>query len=389
MKVYRYKLYTNAKRGELRGLIFRFGIVRNYAVKMFSGYYRLTGKSLGAFELSNHIAKKKRNKNTATAKMVEGLPSQAVQECVGRVYKGYKNFFAYCKRRKNGKGVGRVRPPSVRNPGKNLSFTLLQSGYKFFTTEPNKVRIGDKTYGFFKSQELKGKVKRVTVKRDWCGDLYIVVLTDCTESKELPMTGKAAGYDFGLKTFLTRHDGKKIESPEFLKSQMKRYKKLSRNLSKKVKGSNNRRKSRLELARFYRHIENCREDWQWKTARSVLKEYDIVCLETLNLDGMKRLWGRKVSDLCFASFVNKLEYLASLSGKEVRHIPWDYASSQTCSECGYMNKDTKDLNVREWTCPVCGKHHDRDENAAKNILSVGTSTDWRGSVRPISERGVA
>ena len=389
MKVYRYKLYTNAKRGELRELIFRFGIVRNYAVKMFHGYYKLTGKTLSAYQLSNHIAKAKKNPNKRTAKMVDGLPSQAVQECVGRVYKGYKNFFAYCKRRKNGKVAGRVRPPSVRNPGKNLSFTLLQSGYKFHSTEPNKVRIGEKTYGFFKSQELKGKVKRVTVKRDWCGDLYIVVLTDCMEAKELPMTGKAAGYDFGLKTFLTRHDGKKIESPEFLKSQMKRDKKLSRNLSKKVKGSNNRRKARLELARFYRHIENCREDWQWKTARSMLTEYDIVCLETLNLDGMKRLWGRKVSDFGFASFVNKLEYLASLSGKEVRHIPWDYASSQTCSECGYRNKDTKDLRVRDWTCPVCGKHHDRDENAAKNILSVGTSTDWRGSVRPISEMRVA
>lgn len=259
MKVYRYKLYTNAKRGELRELIYRFGIVRNYAVKMFSGYYRLTGRSLSAFDLSNHVARKKRNKNTATAKMVDGLPSQAVQECVGRVYKGYKNFFAYCKKRKNSKAVCRVRPPSVRKPSKNLSFTLLQAGYKFSSTEPNKVRIGDRTYGFFKSQELKGKVKRVTVKRDRCGDLYIVVLTDCTEAKSLPMTGKAAGYDFGLKTFLTRHDGKRIESPEFLKGQMKRYRKLSRNLSNKVNGSNSRRKARLELSRFHRHIDRCRE----------------------------------------------------------------------------------------------------------------------------------
>lgn len=389
MKVYRYKLYTNAKRGELKELIYRFGIVRNYAVKMFRGYYKLTGKTLSAYQLSNHIAKAKKNPNRRTAKMVDGLPSQAVQECVARVDKGYKNFFSYCKRKKSGKVCTRVRPPSVRKPSKNLSFTLLQCGYRFSSTEPNKIRIGEKTYGFFKSQELKGKVKRVTVKRDWCGDVWIVVLTDCTEAKELPMTGKAAGYDFGLKTFLTRHDGKKIESPEFLKSQMKRYKKLSRNLSKKVKGSNNRHKARIALSRFYRHIERCREDWQWKTARSVLKEYDIVCLETLNLDGMKRLWGRKVSDLCLASFVNKLEYLASLSGKEVRHIPWDYASSQTCSECGYQNKDTKDLSVREWTCPKCGAHHDRDVNAAKNILLVGTSTNWRGSVRPNSERRVA
>ena len=390
MKVCRYKLYTNAKRSELKELIYRFGILRNYVVKMYRAYYRLYGGTLTAYMLQKHIAKTKRTPNRRTAKMVEGLPAQAVQECVARVDKGYRNFFAYCKRKKKGvKQTRKVRPPSKRKPSKNLSFTLLQAGYRFSETEPNKVRIGKKTYGFFKSQELKGKVKRLTVKKDWCGDVWIIVLTDWTESKELPMTGNAAGYDFGLKTFLTRHDGKRIESPQFLKSDMARYRKLSRNLSKKVMGSNNRRKARLELNRFYRHLTNRREEWQWQTARSILKEYDTVCLETLNLDGMKRLWGRKVSDLGFASFVNKLEYLAAMSGKEVRHVPWNFASSQTCSECGYKNKDTKDLNVKEWTCPKCGAHHDRDINAARNILMEGTSSIGRGSVRPRSERSVA
>ena len=390
MKVYRYKLYTNAKRGKLKELIYRFGIVRNYAVKMYRIHYKMTGKTLSAYQLSNHIAKAKKNPNRRTAKMVYGLPSQAVQDCVARVDKGYRNFFAYCKRKKKGvKQAKKVRPPSVRKPSKNLSFTLLQTGYRFSETEPNKVKIGKKTYGFFKSQELKGKVKRVTVKRDWCGDVWIIVLTDWTESKELPMTGNAAGYDFGLKTFLTRHDGKRIESPQFLKSDMARYRRLSRNLSKKVKGSNNRRKARLELNRFYRKLVNRREEWQWQTARSILNEYDTVCLETLNLDGMKRLWGRKVSDLCFASFVNKLEYLASVSGKEVVKVDRFYASSQTCSECGYVDKATKDLSVRSWICPKCGAHHDRDINAARNILMEGTSSIGRGSVRPCAERSVA
>ena len=389
MTVYRYKLYSNARRGELRELIYRFGIVRNYAVKMFHGYYKLTGKTLSAYQLSNHIAKAKRNPVRRTAKMVEGLPSQAVQECIARIDKGYKNFFSYCKRKKSGKANSRVRPPSVRKPGKNLSFTLLQSGYRFSSTEPNKVRIWKKTYGFFKSQELKGKVKRVTVKSDWCGDLWIVVLTDWTEVKSLPMTGRAAGFDFGLKTFLTGDDGERIESPQFLKIQMAKYKKLSRQLSKKVKGSNNRRKARLELARLHRRITNCRDDWQWKTARSILSDFDVVCLEDLNFDGMKRLWGRKMADLSPYSFVQKLKYLASVSGKEIRQVGRYFASSQICSVCGEKNPAVKDLNVREWVCPHCGVHHDRDVNAAKNILMVGTSTNWRGSVRPRSARSVA
>ena len=389
MKVYRYKLYSNARRGELRELIYRFGILRNYAVKMYRGYYKLTGKTLSAYTLQKHIAKVKRNPVRRTAKMVEGLPSQAVQECIARIDKGYRNFFSYCKQRKSGKANSRVRPPSVRKPGKNLSFTLLQSGYRFSSTKPNKVRIGKKTYGFFKSQELKGKVKRVTVKRDWCGDLWIVVLTYWTEVKSLPMTGRAAGFDFGLKTFLTGYDGERIESPQFLKSQMAKYKKLSRRLSKKVRGSNNRRKARLELARLQRHIANCRDDWQWKTARSILSDFDVVCLEDLNLDGMKRLWGRKMSDLSPYSFVQKLEYLASASGKEVRQVGRYFASSQICSVCGEKNPAVKDLDVREWVCPHCGTHHDRDVNAAKNILLGGTSSSGRESVRPISERSVA
>lgn len=389
MKIYRYKLYSNARRGELRELIYRFGILRNYAVKMYQGYYRLTRKTLSAYQLSNHIAKAKRNPVRRTAKMVEGLPSQAVQECIARIDKGYRNFFSYCKRRKSGKANSRVRPPSVRKPGKNLSFTLLQSGYRFSSTEPNKVRIWKKTYGFFKSQELKGKVKRVTVKRDWCGDLWIVVLTDWTEVKSQPMTGRAAGFDFGLKTFLTGDDGERIESPQFLKSQMAKYKKLSRQLSKKVKGSNNRRKARLELARLQRRIANCRDDWQWKTARSILSDFDVVCLEDLNFDGMKRLWGRKMSDLSPYSFVQKLKYLASVSGKEVRQVGRYFASSQICSVCGEKNPAVKDLSIREWTCPHCGTRHDRDVNAAKNILLGGTSSSGRESVRPTSERRTA
>lgn len=377
MKIYRIKAYSKARQGFLDSQITRMGVVRNYAVKMMSLYYKHFGKTLTAFQLSNHIANKKK-KDCRTARMVDGLDAQSVQECIGRVYKGLRNFFTYCKRKKVGKAEGRVRPPRCRKAIHNKSYTLLQCGYKF-DYERKKVRIQGRWYGFHKSREIKGKVKRLTIKRDRCGDIWFIVLTDWNDAHEIPMTGKAAGYDFGLKTFLTRHDGKQVEMPMFFKRNMKKLKILQQRLSSKEKGSHNRHKARLAVARLHRRIENQRNDWQWKVARSIVSEFDVICIEDLNLDGMKRLWGRKVSDYGFADFVCKLEYLADKNGKEVRKVSRWLASSQTCHKCGYVNKGTKDLRVREWVCPQCGTHHDRDENAAINILLAGTSASWRGS----------
>jgi putative transposase len=375
MKIYKFKAYSKARDGVQDRLITRFGLVRNYAVRMMERYYRLYGKTMSAFELSNHVAKKKK-RNCYTARMVEGLPSQSVQECIGRVHKGLRNFFSYCKRKKAGKVADRVRPPRCRKASHNKSYTLLQAGYKI---DGNHVVLQGRRYGFHKSQEIKGKVKRLTIKRDRCGDIWFIVLTEWSDAQTMPNTGNAVGLDFGLKTFLTRHDGVKIAMPLFHKRSMKGLAKAQKRLARKVKGSNNRRTYRLAVARLYRRIENLRNDWQWKVARSIVKEFDIICIEDLNLDGMKRLWGRKVSDYGFAEFVAKLEHLAKKSGKEVRKVDRWLASSQTCHKCGHKNPDTKNLNVREWVCPHCGTKHDRDVNAAMNILTAGTSADWRGS----------
>ena len=375
MKIYKFKAYDRAKDGVQDRLITRFGLVRNYAVRMMGRYYKCFGKTLTAFELSTHIAKKKK-RDCRTARMVDGLPSQAVQECVGRVYRGLRNFFAYCKQKRAGKTAARVRPPKRRKSSHNRSYTLLQAGYRI---DGNHVTLQGRRYGFHKSQEIKGKVKRLTIKRDRCGDIWFIVLTDWNDANDMPMTGKAAGYDFGLKTFLTRHDGAKIEMPQFFKRNHRTLARLQKELSRKQRGSANRRKARLAVARLHRRIENCRNDWQWKSAREIVREFDVICIEDLNLDGMKRMWGRKVSDYGFSEFVAKLEWLVLKNGKEVRKVDRWLASSQTCHNCGHVNKGTKDIKVRKWVCPKCGKEHDRDVNAAKVIYLVGTSTNGRGS----------
>ena len=146
-------------------------------------------------------------------------------------------------------------------------------------------------------------------------------------------------------------------------------KRLHRNLSHKQKGSANYRRAQRDLARLYRRIANQRLAWQWKTARKLVEDYEFIGLETLNIKAMQRLWGRKVSDYGFSEFTSILSYVASKVGTQVVHVDQWFASSQLCSVCGFQFEGTKDLKVRQWTCPHCGVVHDRDVTAARNILA--------------------
>ena len=172
-----------------------------------------------------------------------------------------------------------------------------------------------------------------------------------------------------------------IESPEFFKRSLNAIKRANRKHSRKRKGSNNRHRARLDLARRHRKIERQREDFHWKLAHQLTDEYDEIRLEDLNVKGMKALWGRKVSDLGFADFVAKLKSIAAKKGVKVKFIDKWYPSSKTCSVCRVVN-DSLNLRDRTWQCADCGTVHDRDRNAAINIYRVGASTLEREDVSP-------
>ena len=173
--------------------------------------------------------------------------------------------------------------------------------------------------------------------------------------------------DFGLKDFLTLSTGERIDSPQYLKRSLKEMSRLQRSLSRKQRGSNHRRQARRRVAKLHRKIADQRRDFHFKTARHLLDRYDTVAIEDLSLNGMKRLWGRKVSDLSWNGFVQVLEHLACANGKRVVKIDRYYASSKTCHSCGEVNAALS-LADRKWLCSACGVEHDRDENAALNIL---------------------
>ena len=371
MKTYKFKLYSNHGNSDLHKTIEGHASVWNHCVALQRRYYAIYGKYISRFRLINHISKLKR-----LPRFVHwnALPSQAIQDVAARIDKGYKAMF---EARTAGKRWGR---PRFKPRRKYRSFTLLQVGWQLL--EGNHIRIGKRIYRYFKSRDIEGNPKRCTIKRDVVGDVYICVLTDHEEPDlNRTMTGKIAGFDFGLNRYLTGHNGHDIESPQFFKRSLNAIKRASRKHSTKRKGSNNRERARLNLARKHCTIEHQRSDFHWKLAHQLTDEYDEIRLEDLNLQGMKALWGRKISDLGFADFVKKLVYIASKKGVKITFIDRWYPSSRTCSACGAVNQ-TLNLRDRTWQCPSCHTQLDRDRNAAINIFRVGASTHAGEDVNP-------
>ena len=340
----------------------------NYCIKLHDKHYEWYRKFLSANKLKKFLTKVKK---TASGAWIKELPSQSVQDVVERIDKACQRHFADKK----------IAFPSEKRIEKYKSFTLKQCGYKFL--ENNQIKLLGKVYKYVKSREIKGEIKTLTIKRDNLGNLWMVVVAEYERSEIKPASGKIVGFDFGMKHMLVGSDRTIIDFPLCLRKKQNELKKLNRALSRKKKGSNHRNQAKHRLAKFHQHIQNQRNDLQWKLARYLLSTYDLIKLEDLNIKGMSKHFGRKIVDYGFSDFVGKLKYFAKVFGKRVEQVPRFFASSKTCSNCGYVNKELK-LKDREWVCPVCGAEHDRDFNAAVNILNYreGTSSLGLGEVRP-------
>ena len=325
------------------------------------------GKHLNCTKLQKHIAR--RRKRNPVWQLVG---SQAVQDICQRIDKAYQLFFKHHK-----KGV---KPPGFKKVKKYKSFTLKQAGYKFLNG--GRVKIGSKVYQYWNSREIDGNVKTLTIKRTPLGELFMFVTVECsTEHQVTTETGKTAGFDFGLKTFLTCSEGFSIKAPLFFKQSIKAIQKANRKLSRKKKGSANRERARLNLVRQHEKIVNRRRDWFWKLAHQLTDQFDVLYFEDLNLKGMQKLWGRKVNDLAFGEFLQILQWVAKKKSKQVIFIDRWFPSSKTCNNCGYLLEELS-LNTRHWRCPSCHSVNDRDDNASKNIKAAGaTSADPGGDVR--------
>lgn len=223
-------------------------------------------------------------------------------------------------------------------------------------------------------RKYKDSIRSATLSKTKSGNFFLSILMDIPESElvKFNKTNKQVGIDLGVKDFVITSDGVVFENKHFFKKEEAKIAKLQRQLSRKAKGSNNRNKQRVRLARAFERLMNKKENYIHSVVNEILKSYDVVFMEDLNVQGMLRnhSLAKAIQEIGFYRFKEVLQDKALVNGKQVVLIDRFYPSSKTCSCCGYKKNDLK-LSDRFWTCPECGEHHDRDLNASRNILLEG------------------
>ena len=366
---YKFRMYESSKRHRLDKLVTTATRIWNYCVAFQKTYYRLFKKHCHKFSLIGHLSKLRNRKEEWKV-----VGAQSVQQIVFKIDLTYKAFFKWIKNR-SGRKKG---TPKFKKSAGGGSVVFTQSNWAYLGS--NRVRIGKHHYKFIKHREIEGKIKTCTIKRDNMSRFWVVF---CCE-KEDPVcqvvgSNNTAGFDFGIKTFLTCSEKETIESPLFFKQGMRNIAKCNRDLASKKKGSNNRKKAKHRLGKAHERISNRRTDWFFKLAHSLCDRFDRFYFETLSLEGMKRRWGRKVSDLSFGDFLKILEWVAFKRGRKIGFVGRWEPTSKTCSKCGHVQN--MPLSVRTFDCGSCGLSIDRDLNAALNIKLLGHKQDGLEGVR--------
>ena len=221
-------------------------------------------------------------------------------------------------------------------------------------------------------QNYKNCIKQATLKRLPCGEYYLSILVDCDLMKIVKQTDNCIGIDLGIKDFVITSDGEVFDNCHFKKSQNNKIKRLQKQLSRKQKGSNNRNKARIRLAKLYKKIRDKKEYFLHYISNSIINENQVICMEDLNVKGMSKnhKLAESILEMNFGEFRMMLEYKAKWYDRRIVFVNRYYPSSKKCHNCGYINKGLT-LNDREWICPNCGELISRDYNAALNILDEG------------------
>ena len=354
------------------------GVVKNHFLALCMRYYRRYGKGLSYAKMSAHLTKLKKLEKYQHWNIPYAWALQNVLKRLAQSFREMKTLgrghpkFKSCKKHKG-----------MTFRGEQVKLEYLLPKEKNERNYPTyQIRLNGRWYRFALHRNIEGKIIEVHVTRDALGDVYITLTEECNEVKPEPKTGQAEGFDMGIKDFLTGSDGERYTSPMFYEHNAKKLAKAQQEHSRKVKGSNNQERQRKTVARLHKKTANQRADHHWKLAIELCQKFDILFFEDLNLRGMKALFGKQVSDLAFGEFMQKLKHQSRKRLRSVLKISRWSPTTKCCSVCGHKNENLT-LSDREWQCPKCNTHMDRDQNAALNILKEGVASFGLGVVRPI------
>lgn len=346
--------------------------VYNHMLKVRTDGWFNNQEKINYHQTSSLLTALKKNPEYLWLNEISSVP---IQQTLRHLQTAFGNFFSK-----------RSKYPQFKSKHHKQSATYASTAFKY---EKGQLHIAKMSkplkIKWSKTLPKAAVITTVTVSKDCSGRYFVSLLCDdCVSEK--PKSNNKIGIDLGLTHFSIMSNGEKVNAPNTFRKYEKKLAKAQRNLSKKQKGSNNRKKAKLKVARIHAKIADSRKDFLHKLSTRLINENQVICIESLSVANMKKnhRLSKSISDAGWGEFVRQLEYKAQWYGRELIGIDKWYPSSKRCNDCGYMVKKMP-LNVRSWTCPSCGIIHDRDINAAKNILAAGIAVSASGeNVSPLT-----
>ncbi|MFL5698375.1 MAG: RNA-guided endonuclease InsQ/TnpB family protein [Ktedonobacteraceae bacterium] len=370
-KAYKYRFYPTDEQAHI--LARTFGCCRyayNWALRARTDAFFQRGERLYYNQLAGMLTELKKQEETAWLSEVSSVP---LQQALRHLDTAFRNFFE-----------GRAEYPTFHKKHGAQAATYATNAFSWNGHSLTLAKMKTPLDIHWSRPLPKGcKPSSVTITKD-CAHRYFVSILVEEEIKHLPVMNKQMGLDLGLKSMVITSDGHTFGNPKFFAKDEKKLAKAQRRHAKKQKGSKNRRKAQLKVARIHARITDRRRDSQHKLSTEIIRENQVVCVESLHVKNMvqNHKLAKAISDVGWSEFVRQLAYKAEWYGRTLIKIDKFYPSSKRCFDCGHV-LDSLTLDIRHWTCPECGVQHDRDINAAKNVLAAGLAVSACGeAVRP-------
>src|SRR6266567_2900700 len=371
-KAYKYRVYPSEEQAVI--LAKTFGCCRfvyNWALRQRTDAYYKHGERLYYEGTAQRLTALKKQNEYAWLNEVSSVP---LQQSLRHLDRAFRNFFE-----------GRAEYPTFKKKRNQQAATYTSNAFTWKDSSLTLAKM-DEPLEIVWSRPLPDgcKPSSVTITKDEANRYFVSFLVE-EDIAPLPVVTKQVGLDLGLKSMVITSDGQTYGNPKFFAKDEKKLARAGRHHAKKKKGSKNRTKARLKVARLHKKIADRRRDYQHKLSTKIIRENQVVCVESLSVKNMVKnhCLAKAISDVGWSEFVRQLEYKAGWSGRTLVKIDKWYPSSKRCFDCGHILASLS-LDIRYWVCPECGVHHDRDINAAKNILAVGQTvvSGCGESVRP-------